>query len=171
MNYRNGAGTNQYGVKNGEIRTLAGKQKGGRELALALWATGNFEARMMSTLLIKAGELSVAELESMVQTATAPQLADWLHAYVIKEHTDKEQLRELWMASQDKMTLRAAWRLTAGRIAKSPVGLDPSALLDRIESEMPVAPSEVQWTMNMCLAEIGINLPKLRKRAVAIGKN
>jgi 3-methyladenine DNA glycosylase AlkD len=29
---------------------------------------------------------------------------------------------------------------------------------------------EVQWTMNGCLAGIGIHFPKLRKRAVAIGE-
>lgn len=170
MNYRNGAGDNQYGVKNGDIRTMAGKQKADRELALALWATGNFEAQMMCTLLVKAQELSVKDLESMVQTATAPQLADWLHSYVVKEHPEKEQLREKWMKSKDKMCLRAAWRLTAGRMAKSPAGLDPAALLDRIESEMPAAPPEVQWTMNACLAEIGIHNAKLRKRAIAIGE-
>jgi 3-methyladenine DNA glycosylase AlkD len=27
----------------------------------------------------------------------------------------------------------------------------------------------VQWTMNSALAEIGIHVPKLRKRAIAIG--
>ena len=43
-------------------------------------------------------------------------------------------------------------------------------MLDRIEKEMPAAVPEVQWTMNMCLAEIGIHNPKLRKRAIAIGE-
>jgi 3-methyladenine DNA glycosylase AlkD len=35
---------------------------------------------------------------------------------------------------------------------------------------MGSAPAEVQWTMNMCLAEIGIHNPKLRPRALAIGE-
>ena len=41
---------------------------------------------------------------------------------------------------------------------------------DRIEKEMSAAPTEVQWTMNMCLGEIGIHFPKHRKRALAIGE-
>jgi 3-methyladenine DNA glycosylase AlkD len=53
---------------------------------------------------------------------------------------------------------------------KSPDGLDPLALLDRIESEMGNADPVVQWTMNSALAEIGIHFPKLRKRAIAIGE-
>ena len=53
---------------------------------------------------------------------------------------------------------------------KSPEGLDLSAFLDRIEPEMADARPEVRWTMNMCLAEIGIHFPQHRKRAVAIGE-
>lgn len=53
---------------------------------------------------------------------------------------------------------------------KSPDGLDPSALLDRLESDMGNADPVVQWTMNSTLGEIGIHFPKLRKRAIAFGE-
>ena len=49
-------------------------------------------------------------------------------------------------------------------------GLDLAALLDRIESEVADAAPEVQWTMNFCLAGIGIHFPKHRKPAIAIGE-
>ena len=74
------------------------------------------------------------------------------------------------MTTDDPMAGRAGWSLTAERVVKSPDGLDLSALLDRIESEMGNAAREVQWTMNGTLAEIGIHFPKLRKRAIAIGE-
>ena len=32
------------------------------------------------------------------------------------------------------------------------------------------AAAEVQWTMNFCLAGIGIHFPKYRERAIAIGE-
>ena len=60
--------------------------------------------------------------------------------------------------------------LTTERVVKSPEGLDLSALLDRIKSELGTAASEVQWTMNCCLAEIGIRFPDHRERALAIGE-
>ncbi|HEX2749053.1 MAG TPA: DNA alkylation repair protein, partial [Verrucomicrobiales bacterium] len=91
-------------------------------------------------------------------------------SYVIKEHPDKEAMRQAWMTTSDPLPARAGWSLTAERIAKSPAGLDLPALLDRIESEMGTAPSEIQWTMNFSLAETGIHHPKLRKRALAIGE-
>src|SRR5262245_58437017 len=73
------------------------------------------------------------------------------------------------MADDDRWAGRAGWSLTAERVVKSPEGLNLPALLDRIESEMGNAASEVQWTMNGALAEIGIHFPKHRKRAIAIG--
>ena len=99
-------------------------------------------------------------------------MADWLNNYVVKQHPDKETLRQKWMAADelDRWAARAGWQLTAERIAKNPDGLDLSALLDRVEAEMADAEREVQWTMNMTLAEIGIHVPKLRKRAIAIGE-
>jgi 3-methyladenine DNA glycosylase AlkD len=109
-------------------------------------------------------------LERLVKSITWVWVADWLHSYVVKGHADKETLRKKWMESDDRWAARAGWQLTAGRVAKSPDGLDLAALLDRIAAEMADAAPEVRWTMNMCLAEIGIHFSKLRKRAIAIGE-
>ena len=74
------------------------------------------------------------------------------------------------MQSDDLMAERAGWSLTAERVAKNPQGLDLSALLDRIEAEMPSAAPEVQWTMNTTLAQIGICFAQHRQRALSIGE-
>ena len=165
-----GAGDNQFGVSRGDVRKLANKIKTNHELALALWKTGNVDAQFLAALLIKVNLLSADELERMVKSVTWIWVADWLHSYVVKEHVDKETLRKKWMTSDDRWAARAGWQLTAGRVAKSPDGLDLDALLDRIEREMGAAAAEVQWTMNCCLAEIGIHFPEHRKRAIAIGE-
>ncbi|WP_202920614.1 DNA alkylation repair protein [Urbifossiella limnaea] len=165
-----GAGDNQFGVPRGDVRKLAAKFKTNHPLALALWDTGNVDAQFLAALLIDVKQLSAADLERLVTTITIPWVADWLHSNVVKAHPDKEALRQAWMASSDPWLARAGWQLTAGRVAKSPDGLDLAALLDRIEAELAGVVPEVQWTMNMCLAEIGIHAPKLRKRAVAIGE-
>ena len=165
-----GAGDNQFGVSRGDVRKLAGKIKTNHELALALWKTGNIDAQFLATLLIKVDLLSAGDLERLVKSVTWVWVADWLHSYVTKVHADKETLRQKWMTSDNPWAARAGWQQTAGRVAKSPEGLDLVALLDRIETEMASAAPEVQWTMNACLAEIGIHFPKHRKRALAIGE-
>src|SRR5262249_62405958 len=107
--------------------------------ALALWKTGNIDAQFLATLLIKANQLSADELDRMVRSSTFAWVAEWLHSYVVKEHADKETLRQKWMADDDRWAARAGWQLTAGRVAKSHEGLDLVALLDRIDAEEATA--------------------------------
>ena len=169
-NEKNGAGSDQFGVRLGDIRGLAKEIKADHDLALELWETGNVDARLLAILLLKPKRLSADELDRMVRSARFVHVADWLNAYVVKKHPKKESLREGWMADEDPWAARAGWALTSGRIAGSADGLDVGALLDRIEAEMGDAPPELQWTMNDCLAGIGIHLPEYRDRALAIGE-
>jgi 3-methyladenine DNA glycosylase AlkD len=170
QNAKSGAGDNQFGVSLGDIRVLAKKIKTNHELALALWETGNADAQFLATLLMKPKKLSAEELDRMVRSVAFVRVADWLNAYVVRQHPDKEALRQGWMAEDDRWAARSYWDLTAERVGKSPDGLDLPALLDRIESEMAGAVPEAQWTMNNTLAGIGIHFPELRERAIAIGE-
>jgi 3-methyladenine DNA glycosylase AlkD len=169
-NARYGAGDDQFGVKHGDIRVLAKKIKTDQKLALSLWRTGNVDAQLLAALLVKPKDLSAKDVDRMVRSIAFAHVADWLIAYVVKQHPDKETLRREWMATDNRWAARARWSLTAERVAKSPEGLDLPALLDRLESEMATADPVVQWTMNSVLAGIGIHFPKLRKRAIAIGE-
>jgi 3-methyladenine DNA glycosylase AlkD len=170
QNAKSGAGDNQFGVSLGDIRVLAKKIRTDHPLALSLWETGNVDAQFLATLLIRPKKLSAGEMERMVRTVTFVRVADWLNAYVVRQHPDKEALRQEWMATDDRWAARAAWDLTAERVAKSPDGLNLPALLARIESDMARADPDVQWTMNNTLAAIGIHVAKHRKRAIAIGE-
>ena len=170
QNRKYGAGDDQFGVKHGDIRKLAQSIKTNHTLALELWDTGNCDAQLLAVLLLDPTSLSAAELERLVRSISFAHVADWLNSYVVKNHADKEHLRLKWLAAKDRWTARAGWFLTSSRINARAEGLDLPALLDRIESEMPGAAPEVQWTMNNCLAGIGIHNPSLRKRAIAIGE-
>ena len=170
QNKKRGAGDNQYGVKLGDLRKLAAKIKTNHDLALELWKTENIDAQFLAVLLIDPKKLSADELDRMVRSVRFSWVADWLSSYVIKNHRDKETLRQKWMADDNPWAARAGWALTSERVGKKPEGLDLPGLLDRIESEMADADPAEQWTMNSCLATIGIHFPKHRKRAIAIGE-
>jgi len=171
-NAKSGAPDNQFGVKLGDVRALAKKIKSDHELALELWDTGNVEAQLLATLILRPRSLSADALDAMTRSTTCAQVAEWMNSYVVAQHPEKEALRGKWMSAKekDRWAARAGWHFTASRVNKGDDGLDVSALLDRIEKELPKAAPEVQWTMNNTLAAIGIKHAKLRKRAVAIGE-
>jgi 3-methyladenine DNA glycosylase AlkD len=168
-NRKFGAGDNQYGVKLGDIRKLAAQMKADHRSALDLYDSGIIDAQLLAILLIKPKKLSLDELDRIVRAATFSQVADWVNAYLVKEHPEKETLRVRWMADTDPWAARAGWGLTSGRVARAAEGIDLTALLDRIEAEMPTAPAPTQWTMNSCLANIGIHHPPVRARALDVG--
>ncbi len=170
LNEKNGAAGRQFGVKHGDIRTLAKEIKVDQALALQLWDTGNIDARYLAILILKPKALSVAEVEAMLKSNAFLWVSDWFNSYVLKPHPAKEDLRLKWAQDPHPIAARAHWSLTAERVQKSPEGLDLSVLLDRIEAEMPQAPEPVQWTMNNTLAAIGIGHPAHRARAIAIGE-
>src|SRR4051812_14695479 len=89
-NTKAGAPDNQFGVKLGDIRAMARKIKADRELAFALWETGNVEAQLLATLILKPRSLSADELDMLTRSVTCAQVADWLNSYVVAEHPEKE---------------------------------------------------------------------------------
>jgi 3-methyladenine DNA glycosylase AlkD len=171
-NTKAGAPDNQFGVKLGDLRAVAKKLGSDHGLALELWRSANVEAQLLATLLMKPKQLAAKELDTLTRSTTCSQVAEWLNAYVVAQHPEKEALREAWMnpKEKDRWAARAGWHLTASRVTKDPTGLDLDALLDRIEKELPKAVPEVQWTMNNTLGAIGVHHATHRKRAVTIGE-
>ena len=106
----------------------------------------------------------------MLRQARTPKVHDWLVNYVVKKSPHAEELRLAWFADPDPVVASAGWALTTERVAKKPEGLDLAGLLDVIEAEMKDAPDRLQWAMNHCLAQIGIEHAEHRARAIDIGE-
>src|SRR5262249_56400080 len=88
-NTKYGAGDNQFGVKRGDIRALAKKIQSNSELAMPLWKTGNVDAQLLATLLIKPETLSAKEVDRLVRSISFAHMDDWLISYVVKQPHDK----------------------------------------------------------------------------------
>jgi len=112
---------------------------------------------------------SADELDAMIRGIRAPKLLDWFVTGIVKPGTHTEALRLRWKDEAD-LVGRAGWSLTTDRVVKGAAGLDLDGLLHQIETEMKDAPAPKQWSMNHCLAEIGIRHPAHRARAIAIGE-
>lgn len=166
VNARHG---DDHGVNLSQLRAVAKRLKTQHELALALWASGDTAARLLATLVCRPKALSEAELDAMIGDIRSPKLLDWLIVNVVKPGRHAEALRLRWK-DRDGLVGRAGWSLTTERVVRSAEGLDLPALLDQIEREMKQAPEPKQWSMNHCLAEIGIHHPALRQRAIGIGE-
>ncbi|MFH8448643.1 DNA alkylation repair protein [Streptomyces fungicidicus] len=159
-----------HGVNLGRLRALAKRLKTQQELARELWATGDSAARLLALLVCRPKAFGRDELDVMLREARTPKVHDWLVNYVVKKSPHAEELRVAWSADPDPVVASAGWALTTERVAKKPEGLDLDGLLDVIEAEMKDAPDRLQWAMNHCLAQIGIEHAGHRSRALAVGE-
>lgn len=159
-----------HGVNLGKLRAIAKRVKTQQELAMELWATGDTAARLLALLICRPKAFTAPELDTMLRAATVPKVNDWLINYVVKKSAHAEELRQLWFADPDPVVAASGWALTSERILKKPEGLELPRLLDLIEAQMKEAPERLQWAMNHALAQIGIENPALRARALAIGE-
>ncbi|MFD5095755.1 DNA alkylation repair protein [Amycolatopsis thailandensis] len=159
-----------HGVNLGKLRALAKRLKTQQGLALELWETDDTAAKLLALLICRPKAFERAELDRMVREARTPKVHDWLVNYVVKKSPHAEELRLAWSADPDPVVASAGWALTTERVAKKPAGLDLTRLLDVIEAEMKTAPDRLQWAMNHCLAQIGIDHAEHRARAIGIGE-
>ncbi|WP_312880531.1 DNA alkylation repair protein [Actinokineospora xionganensis] len=167
VNERHG---DDHGVNLTKLRALAKRLRTQQDLALGLWATGDTAARLLAILICRPKSFERAGLDVMLRDARVPKVHDWLVNYVVKKTPHAEELRLTWFADPDPVVASAGWALTSERVVKNPEGLDLEGLLDVIEAEMKGAPDRLQWAMNHCLAQIGIEHPDHRARAIDIGE-
>ena len=167
VNERHG---DDHGVNLSALRAVAKRLKTQQDLAHELWTTGDTAARLVAILICRPKAYGRDELDAMLREAHTPKVHDWLVSYVVKKSPHAEELRRTWMADTDPVVASAGWALTTERVVKTPEGLDLAALLDVIEAEMKDAPARLQWAMNSCLAQIGIEHPAYRSRALDIGE-
>lgn len=159
-----------HGVNLGQLRAVAKRLRTQPDLARALWRTQDTAARLLAVLISRPRVYERDELETMLREADGPKVHDWLVSYVVRKSPHVEELRRAWLEDPDPVVASAGWALTTDRVAKAPDGLDLPGLLDVIEAEMKDAPDRLQWAMNHCLAQIGIDHAEHRGRAVAIGE-
>ncbi|MCX5232208.1 DNA alkylation repair protein [Streptomyces sp. NBC_00233] len=167
VNERHG---DDHGVNLGKLRALAKRLTTQQDLAERLWETGDSAARLLALLICRPKAFGRDELDAMLRGARTPKVHDWLVNYVVKKSPRAEELRVAWTADPDPVVASAGWALTTERVAKKPAGLDLDGLLDVVEAEMKDAPDRLQWAMNHCLAQIGIEHPGQRARALGIGE-
>ncbi|AKF27449.1 DNA alkylation repair protein [[Brevibacterium] flavum] len=167
VNERHG---DDHAVNLTKLRAVAKELKKNQPLARELWATNDTAARLVALLICRPKEFDQSELDSMILEARTPKVLDWLINYVVKKNPHWNDLRVLWLEDAAENVAAAGWALNTHAVITKPEALDDSAILDTIEAQMKTAEPRVQWSMNECLAQIGIHRPELRDRAIAIGK-
>jgi len=165
---RHGAGDDVYGVKFGDLGKLKKKIGVDHEMAQELWATGNYDARNLATMIADPARTTGKMLNAWVKDLTNYSLTDVLAAFVAATpHARK--LAETWMDSGREWTGRMGW-LVLARLSNGDELPDEyfEPYLETIEREIHTRKNRVRDAMNSALIAIGIRGGALTEEALAV---
>jgi 3-methyladenine DNA glycosylase AlkD len=166
---RHGIGPEMFGVSYAELYKLRKRIKVDHDLALALWATGNHDARVFATLIDDAKKVDRAQAERWVADLTNYGLTDAVSGLIARSPVAREVMPE-WMARDGEWESSAGWNIL-GQLALDERTLDDgffATYLPVIEQQIHQAKNRTRYSMNNALIAIGTRSDALEGAALAV---
>lgn len=166
---RHGAREPLYGVSFAVLDKLV--KEAGRDQALAdgLWATGNYDCRILACKVADPAVATEAALDAWLAEIDVYVLVDVFVGALASRVSGVRERADRWAASDRDWTAQAGWDLYAQLALRDP-DLDDArcrALLERIEAGIAGAGNRTRHAMNGCLIAIGVRNEALRAAAEA----
>jgi 3-methyladenine DNA glycosylase AlkD len=158
-----------FGVSIPELRALAGRLGIDHELALALWDTGNHEARILAALVDDPGRVSGDQLEAWVAVFDSWDLCDQVCSNLFDRTPVAYAKAAEWAGRGEEFVKRAGFVLMAAlsvhdKTADAAAFLGFLALIEReARDERPYVKKAVNWA----LRQIGKRDRTLNRAAIA----
>ncbi len=168
---RHGAQEPMFGVSFAELKKLVKQIKMDHELALALWATRNHDARMLAMKIADPARMRPADLDRWAKENQMRMCSGYVAMLAAEGPHASAKARE-WLASSDEALRTAGWTLVGHMASIDEDTPDDwfAARLAEIEDSIHAAPNAEREAMNMAHIGIGGRSPALRKAALAAAK-
>jgi len=165
---RHGASEPLFGVSFAHLGKLKKQIKVDHELALKLWASGNFDSRNLATMVVDPSLLGSKELDTWVRDLDSHAIVDTF-VKVAAGSRFAHKKAEVWRKRKSEWTARAGWMIVAS-IAMRENSEDEKwlrSLIPEIQDSVHGAKNRVKDAMNYALIAIGGSHGKLRKKALS----
>lgn len=171
---RHGAPDSMFGVKIGDLKTIAKKIKGQQTLACELYDTGDIDAMYLAGIVADGSQMTKRQLQSWVKAANWHMLSEYTVPGVATESPHARDLALKWIDSKTESIACSGWCTYAGILAVTPDDeLDVNEikeLMDRVVSQIHTAPNRVRYPMNGFVIAAGSYVKPLLKQARTAAK-
>jgi 3-methyladenine DNA glycosylase AlkD len=166
---RHGATGEVFGVLYSELRKLQKRCGTDQQLADALWATGNHEARVLATMIAEPAAMTDAKLEEWVGQVDSYPLGDAVAELAAKTSTAVQRMNA-WIASGREWVTAVGWQVVTILASRGNGDLDDVAYrhyLEQIERTIRSSPNRARHSMNGAVIAIGLRNQELQADALA----
>ena len=168
---RHGAKAPLFGVSFATLKTLLKTIGADHELAVALWDTGNLDARNLAVKIVDPIQMTPQDLDQWARW-DVPRACGGYVAVVASEGPHALSRATVWLAAQDLPQRATGWTLV-GVLALRDEQTPDRWFLDRIaeiEASIHTAPNGLRVPMNLALIQIGCRNAEMREAATAAAK-
>lgn len=166
-----------FGVKIGDMKKIVKRVKRDYQLALDLYASGNYDAMYLAGLIADDERMTKADLNRWVKAAYGASLPGYTVAGVAAQGRFGWELALKWIVSPKPNIASAGWATLSCLVALKPdAELDVpqlKQLIANIEKSISKAPDAVRYAMNNFIISVGCYVVPLtelaRKTAERIG--
>ena len=167
-----------FGVRVGDLKTVLKTIKGDQDLALELYATGNYDAMYLAGLAADGSQMTKKQLNDWAKQASWQMISEFSVPGVASENDNTCDLADRWIESKKEHIAAAGWATWAAIVAVWPDDeLDLAYvedLLARVLEDIDDAPDRVRYQMNGFVIAVGCYvkplLAKAKKTAKSLGK-
>jgi 3-methyladenine DNA glycosylase AlkD len=169
---RHGVTGPMFGVSFAVLKDLTKRIKVDHDLALALWDTGNHDARNLAVKVVDPARMTSADLDRWArETAPSRSCGEYV-GMLAAEGPHARKKADLWLSAKPENVRCAGWSLVSQLAQRDEEAPDSffKALLTKIERAIGAAPNLERAGMNLALISIGCRSAALRKAAAAAAK-
>jgi 3-methyladenine DNA glycosylase AlkD len=147
-----GVGEPIFGVKISELQKIRKRLRKQYELALALYATRNYDAMYLAGLIADEKRMTKGNLQHWLDTATHDPIASYVVPSVAAESDHGWALALEWIPSEEERTASTGWATLSALVSiKADKDLDVPRLrqlLQRVGKCLHQSPDDVRYAMN-----------------------
>lgn len=168
---RHGVTGEAFGVSYANLAKLEKEFGSDQDLALALWKSGNHDARVLATKVADPQAIERKTLEAWAKDLSNYVLTDAFSALVARTAHAGACARR-WIASRSEWISSAGWNVVT-QIAEDGQTFEATELaelLERIEARIHASPNRTRYAMNGALISIGLVDAELERRALAVAR-
>ena len=168
---RHGATEPMFGVSFATLKILLKRIGVDQELALALWKTGNFDARNLAVKIADPARMSTSDLDRWASTQFVLGCGNYV-AYLAVEGPHARGRADKWLAASAETKRCSGWLLVAAMAMCDEPTPDTwfLARLADLEKTLQASPNAQRQAMLSALIAIGCRSTALRKAATTAAK-
>jgi len=161
-------GKNVLGISVADLRELAKRIGRNHALALEIWDSGIFDARILAVFLADPKQLTRAQAEVMIKTCENWADCDGACIHLFRKTKFAHRLAIAWSRRRPEFVKRAGFTLVATLAVHDKAAAD-GVFLDYLKRLVPASADErngVKKAVNWALRQIGKRNPNLRQHAI-----